>query len=64
MIGQKTVHNLIEDILTLLSISENSGRNIENLMEECEKDAESLLMDSQNIRTVYEVIKSEKHQRM
>ena len=57
MIGQKTVHNLIEDILTLLSISENSGRNIENLMEECEKDAESLLMDSQNIRTVYEVIK-------
>ncbi|NBH97536.1 response regulator [Anaerotruncus sp. 1XD22-93] len=26
-------------------------------MEECEKDAESLLMDSQNIRTVYEVIK-------
>ena len=56
MIGQKTVHNLI-DILTLLSISENSGRNIENLMEECEKDAESLLMDSQNIRTVYEVIK-------
>jgi len=57
VIGQKTVHNLIEDILTLLSISENSGRNIENLMEECEKDAESLLMDSQNIRTVYEVIK-------
>ena len=57
MLGQKTVHNLIEDILTLLSISENSGRNIENLMEECEKDAESLLMDSQNIRTVYEVIK-------
>ena len=57
MIGQKTVHNLIEDILTLLSISENSSRNIENLMEECEKDAESLLMDSQNIRTVYEVIK-------
>lgn len=57
MIGQKTVHNLIEDILTLLSISENSGRNIENPMEECEKDAESLLMDSQNIRTVYEVIK-------
>ncbi len=31
VIGQKTVHNLIEDILTLLSISENSGRNIENL---------------------------------
>lgn len=57
MIGQKTVHNLVEDILTLLSISENSGRNIENLMEECEKEEESLLMDSQNIRTVYEVIK-------
>ncbi|MEY8426449.1 ATP-binding protein [Lachnospiraceae bacterium 46-15] len=57
MIGQNAIHNLIEDILTLLSISENSGRNIENLMEECERDDTFLLMDSQNIRTVYEVIK-------
>lgn len=55
--GQKAVNNLIEDILMLLSISESSGRNIENLIEECEKEDAFLLMDSQNIRTVYEVIK-------
>ncbi|MCI8464234.1 MAG: response regulator [Lachnospiraceae bacterium] len=55
MNNQRLGHNLIESLLSLLSILEENGMDMYRLMES--KEPLPPLLDSQNIQTVYEVIR-------
>ncbi|MCX4267180.1 MAG: ATP-binding protein [Lachnospiraceae bacterium] len=56
MSEQNTSHNLIEYIFTLLDSEKNSALDLDHLIEEGEK-SENSFSHSQNLRTVYEVIR-------